>query len=1169
MRIKWLELKAFGPFSGRILDFSSELPGLHVVYGPNEAGKSSSLRALQALFFGFPARSGDNFLHPYDQLLVGGCLQGNDGSNLTFYRRKRNKNSLFDQHGNPLDGALLIPFLHGLEADLFTTLYGIDHETLVRGGQGILDQQGEVGQALFAAGSGLASLKGILDDLEREGDELFRPRGSSQSISMALNEYKEIQENIKQVTLSSREWQEHRRTLDEAEEKQEQLNALRTRLGREKNQLERLKRALPYLGERRILVEKLAEMGAVLPLPLDFAERRKNLEQRHRETRLRLETANRRLHDLREKTAEIALNRELLDRAEAIEELHQRLGQYKKGNSDRPVLDGRRIGLRTEAANLLKQIQPGLSIDEIEPLRPSLAKKKTIQNLAGRYEALVQGLRQADRAVRTTAQTLEDCRKELGELSPEIDIVQLSQAIVRAQKAGDLDGEIASRRKAWDQTRQICQNALERLGLWNGPLDLVVRLPVPLPETVNRHEEVFRTRDAERQRLGDEREKLEDELTKLLTQLRQIEYAAEIPTEEELAHHRNRRDRGWQLLRRQWLQGEDVAAECRDYDSDHPLPEAYEIRVDIADRTADRLYREADRVQKHASLKTRAEEIQKRLSTLQELAEKTEAGWAEAARNWRELWSPAGIHPLSPREMRSWLNGFDKLRFQLEEAGKIAASQENLESSRRQLRLLLTAELAAVGQGRDFPGEELSPLLQCAEALAQRVQREKSRREALENRIRELARTLETAEKGQNDSEEALDQWRSQWVLTVKPLGIAETTVPSEVQEYIDALQGCFDKLREADDFRKRMEGIDRDAGDFEEAVQAVALGTAADLATLETSQIVAQLKTRLARAGQDQALVRGYGQEIEDQEKMIIGAQTELASIDQQMADLYSLAGCETAEQLDEAERHSMEHLKCREKLQETERLLARIAEGISLGELEEQARGVDPDELPGKIEGLNREIEGRIDPDSRRLSETIGREKNELARMDGSGRAAELADAAQQALARIRRLTERYMRLKLATKILREEIECYRAENQDPILAIASRYFTELTLGSFAGLRTDIDDQGQPVLIGVRPEGKWVPVAGMSSGTCDQLYLALRLATLEWRLRADEPMPFIVDDILINFDDQRSEATLRALSKLAEKTQVILFTHHRQIPETAASLNRDGKIFIHDLAP
>lgn len=58
MKIKSLSLVAFGPFSGQVLDFSSSLPGLHIVYGPNEAGKSSAMRALQALLFGFPARMG-------------------------------------------------------------------------------------------------------------------------------------------------------------------------------------------------------------------------------------------------------------------------------------------------------------------------------------------------------------------------------------------------------------------------------------------------------------------------------------------------------------------------------------------------------------------------------------------------------------------------------------------------------------------------------------------------------------------------------------------------------------------------------------------------------------------------------------------------------------------------------------------------------------------------------------------------------------------------------------------------------------------------------------------------------------------------------------------------------------------------------------------------------
>ena len=87
------------------------------------------------------------------------------------------------------------------------------------------------------------------------------------------------------------------------------------------------------------------------------------------------------------------------------------------------------------------------------------------------------------------------------------------------------------------------------------------------------------------------------------------------------------------------------------------------------------------------------------------------------------------------------------------------------------------------------------------------------------------------------------------------------------------------------------------------------------------------------------------------------------------------------------------------------------------------------------------------------------------------------------------------------------------------------------------------------------------------MSSGTRDQLFLALRLATLESRLETREPMPFIVDDILINFDDDRTKATLKVLADLSKKNQVILFTHHRQIVEEASQMKGEGTIQIHKL--
>jgi uncharacterized protein YhaN len=81
-------------------------------------------------------------------------------------------------------------------------------------------------------------------------------------------------------------------------------------------------------------------------------------------------------------------------------------------------------------------------------------------------------------------------------------------------------------------------------------------------------------------------------------------------------------------------------------------------------------------------------------------------------------------------------------------------------------------------------------------------------------------------------------------------------------------------------------------------------------------------------------------------------------------------------------------------------------------------------------------------------------------------------------------------------------------------------------------------------------------VGVEGMSDGTRDQLYLALRLATLEQYLANHEPLPFIVDDILIQFDDQRAEAALQVLAELSAKTQVLFFTHHWRLVELAKKL-------------
>ncbi len=89
------------------------------------------------------------------------------------------------------------------------------------------------------------------------------------------------------------------------------------------------------------------------------------------------------------------------------------------------------------------------------------------------------------------------------------------------------------------------------------------------------------------------------------------------------------------------------------------------------------------------------------------------------------------------------------------------------------------------------------------------------------------------------------------------------------------------------------------------------------------------------------------------------------------------------------------------------------------------------------------------------------------------------------------------------------------------------------------------------------------------MSDGTRDQLYLSLRLASLEKYLETSEPMPFVVDDILVNFDDLRAAATLGALAELSKKTQVLFFTHHGRLVELAHEVAEEGQVRVINLAP
>ena len=122
-------------------------------------------------------------------------------------------------------------------------------------------------------------------------------------------------------------------------------------------------------------------------------------------------------------------------------------------------------------------------------------------------------------------------------------------------------------------------------------------------------------------------------------------------------------------------------------------------------------------------------------------------------------------------------------------------------------------------------------------------------------------------------------------------------------------------------------------------------------------------------------------------------------------------------------------------------------------------------------------------------------------------------------------------------------------------------------MTLDGFKGISSDFSEDDEPIILCHRANDNQVGVEGLSDGTRDQLYLSLRMAALEHHMKQNEPMPLIVDDVLVTFDDLRSAATLELMGEPAGSNQILFFTHHQRLVELACEAIPKDQLAIHEL--
>lgn len=409
-----------------------------------------------------------------------------------------------------------------------------------------------------------------------------------------------------------------------------------------------------------------------------------------------------------------------------------------------------------------------------------------------------------------------------------------------------------------------------------------------------------------------------------------------------------------------------------------------------------------------------------------------------------------------------------------------------------------------------------------------------------------------------------LGRLQSEWAEEMKQLGLESDAYPEQANSRMLTIQDMFDKAKEVDRFRSRVQHIDRDVRLFNEDVAALCSTLAPELGSRPAEVALSSLLQQLEQA----RVARREHQTMTARRTELVTTLNEIQQRSReatvQLDEMLRQAKVCEYEQLGPAADQARERQQHELAIVELEDEIAGYCAGTALAEFiaeveREQNEEQSIDERIARSQQMQSEWQQQRDI----LLGQIAAAEIELAKFDGSRSAAD-ADAQCESIAAL--LDDELQALavrRVAAAVMKEAIERHRQRNQGPILGRASEIFRQITIENFAGLQAEYNQSGEPVLAGVR-NGDRVLVEGMSDGTCDQLYLALRLASLEAWLEHHEPIPLIVDDILMNFDDARSIATLKVLAQLSQRTQVIFFTHHRHLVDLARAHLCPTELFV-----
>ncbi len=1143
MRLRRLDLTRFGAFTNVQIDFGAagDAPDLHIIYGPNEAGKSTLRAALGDLLFGIPVQSDHAFLHDYKAMEIGATVE-TGGQSATWRRVKRRNDDLLDAEGRPANRAVLDAALGGMDRKTFELMFSLDGETLKEGGEELYRSRGRLGEALFAATSGLSSISAALEGVRGEAEAFFKPRGKKQRLNTLKRELDDVDTALKQVAVSAPQYRALVEAFNAARAAHENAKRGADSLKARREQLRRWQNAMREWAKLRLAREKLAPLHDTPDIPEDTAAHITELDAETARLRRDTEQAARALERLSAERDKLAPDQAVLAEAGRIDRLIRMESGYSEARDNRPAAEHELAAEQGRLSATLEALGVHTESDPRDLLLPAplTSQLDTLIRAHDGIATAVESAKEEAEQARTALTEIAESEKALGDRVDPAIIQQLNRDARGAQAVidtSDLEEAVAS-------ARAKCDAAFAELHPWTGGPNDLRALRLPDDETLNGWREVL---DAHRD-ARDQAARRHDDLAARAADCRAMIDALKTETgllsEADIADARKTRDARWRSHRNAIAKGE-LAKISESADMFESALEADDQARAARERHSD----SAARLRQLATDAAEAETAAKREAKARDKAQAAlEAVQDEIDRALAALDLPAGWQP---ERISRWIEARTRALSAQDELDalneKLARQHEARAECHERLCETLCAADAAPSSCADMA---LEALREQAEAVAKDAEsREIKRAQKHEEHGRAKAR-LGARERKLAQAREAQEDWASQWAELMESCWLGaegRARGPAEVREILKLL----DTLRAV---HERTATLNRDIARWRETEQAfttlcqeICAATGMPFDERDPARAVAALREGLETARDLSARRKQTEAEIERTHEGLAETRAALDETDSALGTLAAHFEVPDIETLRGAIESARDKASIARDITELEESLRAAFDGRPLAEIEDELRGCDADHLAVEAQDIAAEIEAR-ESDLQQLYHDMKKAEEQVEAVGADDKAAELGERRRFLLLQIEEETRRYLRLMAGVSAAEAALRLYRDEHRSAMMLNAARRFRRITGGRFTDLQARPDKDGE-TLVAIKADGGSLLVDGMSDGTRDQLYLALRMAGYEEFAATRAPLPFIADDILQSFDDDRAHATFEMLADIAKSGQVIYLTHHAHL--------------------